>query len=122
MSATDDTLSLSLGKDNGIKVARKLVKEYSTKRFIGSNRTESKQFEISLRNSKRVSVVIVVKDQFPVSVTKEIDIEDVKASEGQIDKDTGIVTWLITLQPGEEKKLGIGYNVKYPKDRKVVLE
>jgi uncharacterized protein (TIGR02231 family) len=122
LGSTADTLSLSLGKDNGVKVARKLVKEYSTKKFIGSSRTETKDYEISIRNSKSVPVNITVVDQFPVSTTKEISVEDIKAPDAQIDKDTGIVTWTITLAPGQEKKLTIGYSVKYPKDRKVVLE
>ena len=122
LGSADDTLSLSLGKDDGIKVSRKLVKEFSTKRFIGNNRTETKHYEISLRNTKRTSVNILVNDQFPVSVTKEIDVDDIKAPEAQIDKESGIVTWTITLLPGQEKKLAISYSVKYPKDRKVILE
>ena len=122
LTSADDTLSLSLGKDNGIKVSRKLVKEFSAKRFIGSNRTDTRQYEISLRNTKRVAVNITVTDQFPVSTTKEINVDDVKAPEAQADKETGIATWIITLPPGQEKKLSISYSVKYPKDKKVVLE
>ena len=122
LDAAGDTLSLSLGKDNGIKVARKLIKEFSSKRFIGSNKTETKQYEITLRNTKKDPVNITVNDQFPVSVTKEINIEDAKAPEAQIDKETGIATWMLTLKPGEEKKLNISFGVKYPKDKRVVLE
>lgn len=122
LSAVSDTLSLSLGKDNGIKVSRKLVKEFSTKRFIGSNRTDTRQYEITVRNTKQVPVIITINDQFPVSTIKEINVDDQKAPEAQVDKDTGIATWTITLQPGQEKKFGISYAVKYPKDRKVVLE
>jgi uncharacterized protein (TIGR02231 family) len=122
LSAVTDTLSLSLGQDNSIKVSRKLLKEFSSKRFIGSNRTDVRQYEISIRNTKRVVAQITVNDQFPVSINKEIDVDDVKAPEAQIDKDTGIVTWIIALQPGQEKKLTLGYTVKYPKDRRVILE
>jgi hypothetical protein len=122
LGSVADTLSLSLGKDNGVKVSRKLVKEYSTKKFIGNSRTETKDYEIDVRNSKRVPVNIRILDQFPVSINKEISVEDVKASEGQIDKETGIVTWAVSLAPGQERKLNIGYSVKYPKDKKVVLE
>ena len=107
LGSVADTLSLSLGKDNGIKVARKLIKEFSTKKFIGSNRTEIKDYEISLRNNKHVPVTVRILDQVPVSTTKEISVEDVKAPEGQVDKDTGIITWTITLQPGQEKKLNL---------------
>jgi len=122
LSTMSDTLSLSLGRDNAIKVSRKMIKEYSTKKFIGSNRTDSKEFEISIRNSKKVAVNITILDQIPVSVTKEINVEDVKTSEAKIDKDTGIATWSILLAPVQEKKLSISYNVKYQKDRKVQLE
>jgi len=122
LSAVADTLSLSLGKDNGIKVTRKLAKEFSAKRFIGGNRTDTRQYEINVRNTKQVPVNITISDQFPVSTNKEINVDDQKAPEAQIDKDTGISTWTITLQPGQEKKLDISYSVKYPKDRKVVLD
>jgi hypothetical protein len=122
LGAAADTLSLALGKDNGIKISRKLIKEYSSKRFIGSNRTENKQYEISVKNGKQVAVNININDQFPVSTTKEIEVEDQKASEAKVDKETGMITWAISLRPGEEKKIYLSYLVKYPRDKKVVLE
>jgi hypothetical protein len=122
LNAVSDTLSLSLGKDNGIKISRKLIKEFSSKRFIGSNRTDSKTYEISVRNTKNIPVVITVNDQFPLSINKEISVDDLKAPEAQVDKETGLIAWTITLQPGQEKKLTKSYSVKYPKDKKVVLE
>jgi len=122
LNAVADTLSFSLGKDNGIKVSRKLVREFSAKRFIGSNRTDTRQYEITLRNTKQAAVNVTINDQFPVSTTKEIYVDDQKAVDAEIDKDTGITMWKITIQPGEEKKVGISYSVKYPKERKVVLE
>jgi hypothetical protein len=122
LSATADTISLSLGKDNGIKISRKLVKEYSSKKFIGANRTETKDYEISVHNSKRVPVTLHIVDQFPVSTNKEISVDDVRAPEAMTDKETGILNWVISAQPGQEKKLGFGYSVKYPRERTVVLE
>jgi hypothetical protein len=117
-----DTLSLSLGKDNGIKLTRKLVKEFSTRKFIGSNRTDIKDYEIAVRNNKKVPVTIRVLDQIPISTTKDIIVEDLKAPDGELNKETGFVSWTITLQPGQERKLNLGYSVKYPKDRRVVLD
>lgn len=121
LSTVGDTLSLSLGKDNGVKVTRKLVKEFSSKKLIGSNRTETKHYEITIRNTKRSNVNILVQDQYPVSINKEIEVDDVKAPGGQLDKDSGIINWNLNLQPGEEKKLQINYRVKYPKERRVEL-
>jgi hypothetical protein len=122
LGATADTISLSLGKDNGIKIFRKLVKEYSSRKFIGSNRTETKDYEISVRNSKRAPVTLHIVDQYPVSTNKEISVDDVKAPDAKADKETGIISWVISAQPGQERKLGFGYSVKYPRDRTVVLE
>ncbi|MFI5192646.1 MAG: DUF4139 domain-containing protein [Chitinophagales bacterium] len=67
-------------------------------------------------------VNISLVDQVLVSTTREISVEDVKAAEARIDKESGMAIWTITLEPGQDKKLGISYNVKYAKDRKVVLE
>lgn len=122
LSTVNDTLSFSLGKDNSIKVSRKLLKEFSAKKFFGSNKSESREYEISLLNTKKSSVNLVVQDQFPVSINKEIDVEDVSAPEAKLEKETGLVTWNITLLPGQEKKLKLAYTVKYPKDRRVIVE
>ncbi|HMG69214.1 MAG TPA: DUF4139 domain-containing protein, partial [Chitinophagaceae bacterium] len=99
-----------------------LVKEYSTRKFIGTSRTETKDYEISVRNAKHVPVNLHIVDQFPVSTNKEINVDDIKAPDAQANKETGILSWVITAQPGQERKLGFGYSVKYPRDRKVVLE
>jgi hypothetical protein len=122
LTDASDTLSISLGKDNNIRVRRKLVKEYSSKKFIGSNQTESKQYEIAIRNTKKVPVTIKVEDQVPVSVNKEIDVENINAANAELDKSTGIITWIIELKPGQEKQLSFTYSVKYPKDKRIVLK
>jgi len=122
LSTVNDTLSLSLGKDNSIKVSRRLLKEFSAKKFLGNNKTESRDYEITLLNTKKSPVTIIVKDQVPVSVNKEIDVDDVSAPEGTVEKETGLVTWNLTLQPGQEKKLQLKYTVKYPRDKNVVLD
>jgi len=71
---------------------------------------------------KKEAVLVPVKDQFPVSVIKEISVSDKKAPEGNIDEETGIVRWNLKLSTGEKKKLRFGYTVMYPKGRIVMLE
>lgn len=122
LSDATDTLTVSLGKDNGIKISRKPVKEFTAKKWIGSNQTDTRTFDISIRNNKKIPVNITVTDQFPVSTNKEISVDDMKADGANVDKETGIITWSIALQPGEEKVVTKSYSVKYPKGRKVVLE
>jgi len=122
LSAAGDTLTLALGKDNNIRITRKMVKEYSTRAFIGLNRTDSRQWEIVVRNNKRVPVSLTLADQFPVSTTKEIDVNDQKAPEADYNKENGLVTWQLLLPAGQEKKLSLSYKVRYPKEKRVVLE
>lgn len=119
LSIADDTLLLSLGKDNAVKVTRKLLRELNGKKFFGSKQSESREYEITLLNTKKTSTVIVVRDQVPVSINKEIDVDDVSTPEGKFEKETGLVTWTVSLQPGQEKKLRLAYVVKYPKDRRL---
>ena len=121
LSTAGDTLQLSLGKDNNVVVSRKLLKEYSSKKFLGSNKTETKQYEITVRNTKRLPVNLIVQDQFPISTTKEIEVNETKAPEGQVERTTGIATWNFVLPAAQEKKVQLSYEVKYPKDRRVVL-
>jgi len=117
-----DTLNLSLGKDKGVVVSRKLMKEYSAKKFLGSNRTDSRQYEILVRNNKQQPIKIIVEDQFPVSTNKDIEVEKLSYDNGKLDDDTKKVTWSFAIDSKKENKLQMSYAVKYPKDKTLQLE
>ena len=121
LESAGDTLQLSLGKDNSINVTRKLVKEFSAKKFLGNNKTDSRSYEIVVKNNKKLPINLILQDQFPISTTKDIEVNDTKAPDGQVEKETGIVTWSFNLSGSEEKKVQISYEVKYPKDRRVAI-
>lgn len=117
-----DTLNLSLGKDKGVVVKRTLMKEYSSKKFLGSNRTDVRQYEIQVRNNKQQPIRIIVEDQFPVSTTKEIEVDKLSYDKASLDDDTKKITWTFSLESKKENKLQMGYSVKYPKDKVVQLD
>lgn len=121
--ATDsDTLSLSLGVDKGITVKRILLKDFSNKKFLGSNRTDTRQYEIVLRNNKHVPVNIIVEDQFPISMLKEIEVDDLKYDGAKLNDETKVITWSFTIDPKQSKKMEMKYSVKYPKEKKLQLD
>ncbi|QNA43742.1 DUF4139 domain-containing protein [Lacibacter sediminis] len=122
LSTDSDTLSLSLGVDKGITVKRTLLKDFSSKKFLGGNRTDTKQFEITVRNNKNVPVNIIVEDQFPISTLKEIEIEDLEYDGAKLNEDTKIITWTYTIDPKQMKKMEMKYSVKYPKEKKLQLD
>ena len=117
-----DTLSLSLGVDKGIAVKRTLLKEFSNKKFLGGNRTDTKQFEMTVRNNKNVPVNIIVEDHFPISTLKEIEVDDLKHDGGKLNDETKIVTWTYTIDPKQSKKMEMKFSIKYPKEKKLQLD
>lgn len=121
-AALQDTLQVSMGRDRSIVMQREKVDQFSKKRTIGSNITESRGYEITLKNNKSQAVTLVVKDQIPVSVNSSIIVTLGELSKGNLDTQTGIVTWEVTLAPGAQQKLSFQYEVKYPKSERIILD
>jgi len=121
-AALQDTLQISMGRDRSIVMQREKVDQYSKKRSVGSNITESRGYEISLKNNKSQAVTLQVKDQIPVSVNSAIEVTRGELSGGTLDPLTGIVTWEIILPPGGQQKLSLRYEVKYPKSERISLD
>lgn len=117
-----DTLDLSFGIDNNIIINREKIKNYSETRFIGSNKTESVSWKISLRNNKAYPVALIVSDQIPLSTSKEIQVDAVELSGGKMNASTGEVSWNLNLNPNESRELIMTYSVRYPKNKKIILE
>ncbi len=121
-AALQDTLQISMGRDRSIVMQREKVDQYSKKRSVGSNITESRGYEISLKNNKSQAVTLQLKDQIPVSVNSNITVTPGELSGGTLDPLTGIVTWEITLPPGGQQKRSLSYEVKYPKSERISLD
>jgi uncharacterized protein (TIGR02231 family) len=114
-----DTLTVSLGRDKRVVVKREKLKDLSSHKLIGSNQRDNYVFEISVRNTKTEPIRIVAEDQVPVSKNTQIEVTLADAGGSQFNKDTGKLTWELSLQPNESKKVKFAYEVKYPKDRQI---
>jgi len=112
-----DTLSVSLGRDKRIVVKREKLKDFSAEKFIGSNKRETRAFEISVRNTKTSSVEIILEDHIPVSRNNQLEVTLQDGGGARFDPVTGRLAWTLTIPPGESRKLVYKYEVKYPKDR-----
>ena len=110
-----DTLDVSLGRDQRIAIQRKRAKGFKTYRK-NDNKIEQHAYEIVVRNNKKQSVEMSVKDQYPISRVKEVEVELGDTDGAEIDAETGILTWNLKLKPGESKKIKFGYQIKYPKN------
>ncbi len=122
VNSVEDTLSISLGRDDNIVVTREKVKEFSSKQFLGAYKKEQRGWEINVRNKKKQSIHILVMDQFPVSGNSEIEVQQIDSGGAKLDNETGILTWNFDLESGASKKLAIKYSVRYPKKEIIILE
>ena len=117
--STQDTLNLTLGRDKRIVVTREKVNDFSSVKFLGSNKKEVFTYEITVRNNKKEKVQLLLKDQYPISTDKDIEDELLESGGAIVNKDTGVLTWRVELAPGESRQYRISYSVKYPKDKTV---
>jgi len=115
-----DTLNLSLGRDKRIVVQRKRIDEEGKTAFLGNSRRQAYTYEISLRNTRKETVHIEVKDQYPISRDKDIQVDLGDVSGANVNRETGELSWKLKLAPGETRKLVFGYEIKYPKDKTVI--
>ncbi|MDV0447219.1 hypothetical protein MsAg5_10980 [Methanosarcinaceae archaeon Ag5] len=115
-------IQLSLGRDPGVIVTRVKGKDMTEKSLIGGNTKVTKEWTLTVRNAKGQAIDIEISDQLPVSVNKGITIDAVNISSAEHDKETGKLTWNLTLDAGKAKSMVVKYTATYPKNKIVVLE
>ncbi len=117
-----DTLQISLGRDKNVSVNREKVKYFTTKRFIGSKKVESRVWNIDVKNKKSETINMLIFDQVPVSTLEEIKIEVSEMSGAKYDPVKGEIKWEFTIEPNEKKRFELKYLVKYPKYKNLRIE
>ena len=118
-AAVNDTLELSLGRDKRIVVKRDKLTDLSGTKLLGSTKQRSLGFEISVRNGKKESIDLVLLDQVPGSMQKDIEVRVEELSGAAHNTETGEVSWKLKISSGETVKKRFGFTVKYPKDKVV---
>jgi uncharacterized protein (TIGR02231 family) len=114
---TSDTLSLSMGRDKKIVLKREKVADKSGTKFLSSKKEQTFTFDITVRNNKKESAQLLLKDQYPLSPDKDIEIELLQSDNAKVNTETGILTWDLDLKANETKKIRISYKIRYPKDK-----
>lgn len=120
-ASTSDTLNLTMGKDKRVVVKREKLVDLSSVKFLGSNKLQVMTYELTVKNNKKDAVNFILKDQYPISTNKDIEVELLKDGDAQVNKEIGVLTWKLQLAPGESKKVRFSYSVKYPKGKTLNL-
>jgi uncharacterized protein (TIGR02231 family) len=113
---TSDTLSLSMGRDKKVTIKREKVVDQSGTKFLSSKKEQTFTFDITIRNNKKEAIEMLLKDQYPLSSNKDIEIELLQSDHAKVNLETGILTWQLQMKPNETKKIRISYKVRYPND------
>ena len=114
---TNDTLSLSMGRDKKIAITREKVADKSGTKFLSSKKEQVFTFDITIKNNKKEAVEVTIKDQYPIATDTDSEVELTENSGAKVNSETGILTWNLNLKPSETRKLRFSYKVKYPKDK-----
>lgn len=123
-SSTQQKLTLTLGSDKRVSVKREKMQDFSSIKFLGNDTKQAFTYKLTVRNSQNKAIKMVLKDQYPISMQKEIEVELLakETTPWTANKeDLGVITWEEELKAGETKTYQMSYTVKYPKGRKVNL-
>ncbi|MDF1571196.1 MAG: mucoidy inhibitor MuiA family protein [Bacteroidales bacterium] len=117
-----DTLQVSLGRDKKVSVSREKIRDYTSKRFIGTKKEETRAWKTTVKNNKNREISMVLIDQVPVSASDEIEVDVQKISGATHDRETGEIKWEFDLAPSAATEFELRYAVKHPKNRVLIIE
>ncbi|RYY46994.1 MAG: mucoidy inhibitor MuiA family protein [Chitinophagaceae bacterium] len=120
-ASTSDTLNLTLGKDKRVIVKREKLADYSSTKFLGSNKLQTFTYTLTVKNNKKDPVNFILKDQYPISTNKDIEVELLSDGGAMNNKEIGVLTWKMQLAPNESKTFKFSYSIKYPKGKTLNL-
>lgn len=112
-----DTLSLSMGKDKKIIITKEKQQDFSSTKFIGTNKKQVFSYLIKIRNTKKESIDLSLKDQYPLSTESDIEVELLESSGAEVNKENGMLLWQLKIAPNETKTIKLSYSVKAPKNK-----
>lgn len=110
---TADTLELSLGRDKDIVINREKLKDFTNS---GNKNKVTVTMEISVRNTKNVTVLLDLEDQIPLTQQKDLEVTLIESNDAQYNENKGQLLWDLILGPGETQTYTFTYELKYPSD------
>lgn len=122
-NVTEEHISLTLTTDPRISVKREKMSNYCSTKHVGNTTTVTQAYQITVKNNQTKPVKLTLKEQYPISNNKDIEVKlgDVTPAATYNKEGIGVLTWEVELKAGETRTFNVSYSVKYPKDRNVNL-
>lgn len=118
-SSTHENLTLTLGTDKRVVVTREKLDDFSSRKTLANDIQQVFAYKLTVRNNNTKPVDMVLKEQYPRSTSKDIEVTLLtkETTPWTFDnEEVGVLTWEEPLQPGETRTYRISYQVKYPKN------
>lgn len=116
---SEDSLKISLGRDQSITVKREVMKDFTEDKFLSSDVERFFGFEIVVRNNKNIPVKILIEDQVPISKNEEIEVKLIDSSGGKYTVKDGKIGWDINIEGSKSLTKKLVYSVRYPNGQKI---
>ena len=116
---TENQITLTLTTEPRVTVKREKQRDFCSTKHVGNSTTETRSYLLTVRNNLTRSAKLTLKEQYPISNDKDIEVKvtEVKPSATYDKTEIGVLTWDMELNAGETRTFVVTYSVKYPKDR-----
>lgn len=114
-----DKLEIALGADNGVMVERKDVNQLNKDAGLINGNKKQFHYKFLVKNTKQRAINLRLEDQLPLSQNTDITVESENLSGGMLVAETGIISWNLSLQPGEQREIELKYTIKFPKGSRI---
>jgi uncharacterized protein (TIGR02231 family) len=114
-----DTLLVSLGRDDRILVKRVRTDAHVGKKLLSDKEEETFTYKTTVRNNKKEPIEIEILDQIPLSRKDEIKVEMISRDKAEYNKTFGKLMWTMKIDPGKSKSVEFSYSVQSPEGKPV---
>ena len=120
-NTADSLFTVTLATDPRVSVKREKQKQFCETKHVGNNTTITESYLITVKNNQNKPVKLTLKEQYPISADKDIEVRvtEIKPAATYNKTSIGVVTWETELKEGETRTFSVTYSVKYPKDKTI---
>jgi uncharacterized protein (TIGR02231 family) len=126
-TAPGEQVELGFGVDDRVKVTRVPLRRRETEAsWLQGQRGDLREFRTVVRNLHDRPMKITVIDQTPFAENSAITVEMLNSTtpptERNVKDRRGVMAWTFDYKPGEEREIRVGFRMRWPNDREIVLE
>jgi uncharacterized protein (TIGR02231 family) len=118
-ATTNDTMLVSLGRDQNVMVSCILLKDVTKTKTFGANKTQTFGYRVTVKNTKSVPIEIEVLKNVPIAMNDDIKVEIINMEGAAYTPELGKLLWTLTIPPGQQKSVELVFSVKYPKNQMI---